>query len=33
MNEFHRIARIAQALLAAGITIASGLIFQFGHLS
>ena len=33
MNEIHLIARAALALLAVGITIASGLLFQFGHLS
>ncbi len=33
MNEFHRIARFVQALLAVSITIGSGLLFQFGHLA
>jgi len=33
MNEFRRVARLAQALLAFGITIASALVFQFGHLA
>jgi hypothetical protein len=29
MNEIHLIARLAQALLAVSVTIASVLIFQF----
>jgi hypothetical protein len=33
MNEIHLIARAALAMLAVSITIASGLLFQFGHLS
>lgn len=33
MNAFHHIARLAQGLLAATITFAFVLVFQFGHLS
>lgn len=33
MNEIHRIARLVHVLLAVSITIASGLLFQFGHLA
>jgi hypothetical protein len=32
MNNFPTIARVAQSLLAVTITVASGLLFQFGHL-
>jgi hypothetical protein len=32
MNTSHIIARLAQSLLALSITVASGLVFQFGHL-
>jgi hypothetical protein len=32
MSKFHIIERIAQSLLALSITVASGLVFQFGHL-
>jgi hypothetical protein len=33
MSKFHIIARLAQSLLAVCITVASGLLFQFGHLA
>jgi hypothetical protein len=33
MGKLHIIARLAQSLLAVTITIASGLLFQFGHLA
>jgi hypothetical protein len=32
MDKLHIIARLAQSLLAVTITIATGLLFQFGHL-
>jgi hypothetical protein len=32
MSKSHIIARFAQSLLALSITVASGLVFQFGHL-
>jgi hypothetical protein len=32
MNEIHIVARLVQALLAVTITIASGFVFEFGHL-
>lgn len=31
MNETHVIVKVAFALLAASFTLASGLLFQFGH--
>jgi len=33
MNVIHLIARVAQGLLAASITFAFALVFQFGHLA
>jgi hypothetical protein len=33
MNEIHIVARLVHALLAVTITIASGLLFEFGHLA
>ncbi len=33
MNTIHLIAKVAQGLLAATITFAFALVFQFGHLS
>lgn len=33
MNVIHLIARVAQGLLAATITFAFALVFQFGHLA
>jgi hypothetical protein len=32
MSKFHIIARLAQSLLAITMTVATGLLFQFGHL-
>jgi hypothetical protein len=32
MNVIHLIARVAQGLLAASITFAFALVFQYGHL-
>ena len=32
MNVIHLIARVAQGLLAASITLAFALVFQYGHL-
>jgi len=33
MDKLHIIARLAQSLLAVSVTIASLLLFQFGHLA
>jgi hypothetical protein len=33
MNKLYVIARLAQSLLAVTITIATGLLFQFGHMA
>jgi hypothetical protein len=33
MDKLHILARLAQSLLAVTITIASGLLFEFGHLA
>jgi hypothetical protein len=32
MSKFQIIARLAQSLLAITMTVATGLLFQFGHL-
>jgi hypothetical protein len=32
MSKFHILARVAQSLLAVTVTVATGLVFQFGHL-
>jgi hypothetical protein len=33
MSNLHIAARLAQSLLAVSVTIASGLLFQFGHMA
>jgi hypothetical protein len=33
MDKLHIVARLAQSLLAVSVTIATGLLFQFGHLA
>jgi hypothetical protein len=33
MNKLHILARLAQSLLAVSVTIATGLLFEFGHLA
>jgi hypothetical protein len=33
MSKLHILARLAQSFLAVSVTIASGLLFQFGHLA
>ena len=33
MSKLHILARLAQSLLAVSVTIASGLLFEFGHLA